>query len=108
MVVLCKNDLTNAAVHLSAHAERERTMHTSNANITFAFAVLALMSAADGQPVPDPIENHLTAGKNAAGGRDNTPDFYGLVTALCVAPLNSASARRSSAQEEPQSCKHLP
>jgi metallo-beta-lactamase class B len=38
---------------------------------------------------PDSIEGHLAAGKNAAGGRDNTPDFYGLVTALCVAPLNA-------------------
>ena len=36
--------------------------------------------------VPDTIEGHLATGKNAAGGRDNTPDFYGLVTALCVAP----------------------
>src|ERR1700758_4062122 len=38
---------------------------------------------------PDTVEGHLAAGKNAAGGRDNTPDFYGLVTAICVAPLNA-------------------
>lgn len=55
-------------------------------------AALAFMSAAEGQtarPAPDTIEAHLAAGKNAAGGRDNSPDFYGLVTALCVAPLNA-------------------
>jgi metallo-beta-lactamase class B len=55
-------------------------------------AALALMSTAHAQisrPAPDLIEGHLAAGKNAAGGRDNTPDFYGLVTALCVAPLNA-------------------
>jgi metallo-beta-lactamase class B len=57
-----------------------------------ALAVLALVSAATAQtarPVLDSIEGHLAAGKNAAGGRDNTPDFYGLVTAICVAPLNA-------------------
>jgi metallo-beta-lactamase class B len=64
-------------------------MRTSNWKITHAFAVFALVSAADAQPAPDSIESHLAAGKNAAGGRNNTPDFYGLVTALCVAPLNS-------------------
>lgn len=56
-----------------------------------SLAGLALMSAAGAQtalPTPDSIEGHLAAGKNAAGGRDNTPDFYGLVTAICVAPLN--------------------
>ncbi|HEY7337159.1 MAG TPA: MBL fold metallo-hydrolase [Bryobacteraceae bacterium] len=58
--------------------------------IALAFGVLALVSAADAQPAPDSIEAHVSAGKNAAGGRDNTPDFYGLVTALCVAPLNGA------------------
>jgi len=34
------------------------------------------------KPANDSPEIHLAAGKNAAGGRDNTPDFYGLVTAL--------------------------
>ena len=60
--------------------------------LTALLASLALMSAAraqTGRPAPDSIEGHLAAGKNAAGGRDNTPDFYGLVTALCVAPLNA-------------------
>ena len=50
------------------------------------------MCVADAQTAPPPpasIEGHLAAGKNAAGGRDDTPDFYGLVTALCVAPLNA-------------------
>jgi metallo-beta-lactamase class B len=64
-------------------------MSISKCNITFAFVALSLASAAAAQPVPDSIEGHLAAGKNAAGGRDNTPDFYGLVTALCVAPLNA-------------------
>ena len=67
-------------------------MRISKWNITCALAVLAFMSAADAQtarPAPDSIEGHLAAGKNAAGGRDDTPDFYGLVTALCVAPLNA-------------------
>jgi metallo-beta-lactamase class B len=64
-------------------------MRTSNWKIARAVAVFALVSAADAQPVPDSIESHLAAGKNAAGGRNNTPDFYGLVTALCVAPLNA-------------------
>src|SRR5213594_3989753 len=59
-------------------------------SITCAIAILAFTSAADAQTAPDSIETHLAAGKNAAGGRDDTPDFYGLVTALCVAPLNAA------------------
>ena len=66
-------------------------MRTSKWNITGALAILAFISAADAQTVrtaPDSIEAHLAAGKNAAGGRDDTPDFYGLVTAICVAPLN--------------------
>src|ERR1700693_1165672 len=68
-------------------------MRISKSNTTWALAVLACMSAADAQtarPAPDSIEGHLAAGKNAAGGRDDTPDFYGLVTAICVAPLNGA------------------
>src|SRR5437899_4968455 len=68
-------------------------MWTPKWNITSALAVFALMSAANAQippPAPDSIEAHLAAGKNAAGGRDDTPDFYGLVTAICVAPLNGA------------------
>src|SRR5438552_18497799 len=67
-------------------------MRTSKWNITCALAVLTCLSPADAQtarPAPDSIEGHLAAGKNAAGGRDNTPDFYGLVTAICVAPLNA-------------------
>jgi metallo-beta-lactamase class B len=68
-------------------------MGISKRNITCAWAALVLASPAGAQPVPnsidDSIEAHLAAGKNAAGGRDNTPDFYGLVTALCIAPLNA-------------------
>ena len=66
-------------------------MRTSRCKITGALCILALIGIADAQtvrPAPDSIEAHLAAGKNAAGGRDDTPDFYGLVTALCVAPLN--------------------
>jgi metallo-beta-lactamase class B len=54
-------------------------------------AMLGFVSTADAQsraPAGDSIEAHIAAGKNAAGGRDDTPDFYGLVTAICVAPLN--------------------
>src|SRR5437660_10793696 len=67
-------------------------MRTSKWNITCALAVLTCLSPAYAQtvqPAPDSIEGHLAAGKNAAGGRDDTPDFYGLVTAICVAPLNA-------------------
>ena len=67
-------------------------MRISKWKITCALAVLAFMSAADAQtarPAPDSIEGHLAAGKSAAGGRDDAPDFYGLVTAICVAPLNA-------------------
>ena len=67
-------------------------MPASWGTIGGAAAVFVLASAAGAQsarPAPDTIEAHLAAGKNAAGGRDNSPDFYGLVTALCVAPLNA-------------------
>ena len=55
-------------------------------------AILGFVSAADAQNpalAGDSIEGHIVAGKNSAGGRDDTPDFYGLVTAICVAPLNA-------------------
>jgi metallo-beta-lactamase class B len=64
-------------------------MRTSKWSITCVLAAFSFMCAADAQPAPDSIEGHVAAGKNAAGGRDDTPDFYGLVTALCVAPLNA-------------------
>jgi len=57
-----------------------------------ALAMLAFLSVASAQnvrPAADSIERHIAAAKNAAGGRDDTPDFYGLVTAICVAPLNA-------------------
>jgi metallo-beta-lactamase class B len=71
----------------------------SNAAI---LAVLAMMAgAAHAQsPAPDSIEAHLAAGKAAAGGRDNTPDFYGLVTALCVAPQRGAPSPDAPAPVE--------
>src|SRR5262249_39481386 len=56
-------------------------------------AILGFVVAADAQSpasAGDSIEGHITAAKNSAGGRDDTPDFYGLVTAICVAPLNGA------------------
>jgi metallo-beta-lactamase class B len=87
-------------------------MGTPNRNVIRAFAVFALVSGAEAQPAVDSIESHLAAGKNAAGGRDNTPDFYGLVTALCVAPLNApprpdapaprVNPRRASTYLEPK------
>src|SRR6202171_52290 len=77
-----------------------------------ALTVLAFISAADAQPAPDSIEGHLAAGKNAAGGRDNTADFYGLVTAICVAPQSAPvrppaprprkTPNRASAYREPK------
>jgi metallo-beta-lactamase class B len=69
-------------------------------SIIWALANLAFMSVADAQslgPAADSIEGHLAAGKNAAGGRDDTPDFYGLVTALCVVPLNAPGRPDASA-----------
>jgi len=66
-----------------------------------AFAALTCAAnAQSGPPTPDTIEAHLAAGKNAAGGRDNTPDFYGLVTAICVAPLHGAPAPDAPAPVE--------
>jgi hypothetical protein len=75
--------------------------------MTGALAVWAFTSTADAQTArtaPDPIESHRAAGKNAAGGRDNTPDFYGLVTAICVAPLN---APRAAKQDSLRVLRHL-
>jgi metallo-beta-lactamase class B len=66
-------------------------------------ALVALPNLAHAQSpatVPDTIEAHLAAGKNAAGGRDNTPDFYGLVTAICVAPQHGAPALDAPAPRE--------
>jgi metallo-beta-lactamase class B len=71
-----------------------------------AICLLALVTLADSThaqssaSVPDTIEGHLAAGKNAAGGRDNTPDFYGLVTAICVAPQRGAPAPDAPAPRE--------
>jgi metallo-beta-lactamase class B len=66
-----------------------------------AVAALACPASAESQkPVPDTIEGHLAAGKNLAGGRDNTPDFYGLVTAICVAPQRGAPAPDAPAPRE--------
>jgi metallo-beta-lactamase class B len=67
----------------------------------FAVAALACPASAESQkPVPDTIEGHLAAGKNLAGGRDNTPDFYGLVSAICVAPQRGAPASDAPAPHE--------
>jgi metallo-beta-lactamase class B len=66
-------------------------------------AVVTLLDSAHAQSpqaVPDTIEGHLAAGKNAAGGRDNTPDFYGLVTAICVAPQHGAPSPDAPAPRE--------
>jgi len=69
-------------------------MRTVKWTLAFALAMVSFTSGAAAQtasPAPDSIDGHLAAGKNAAGGRDNTPNFYGLVTALFVAPLNAPS-----------------
>jgi metallo-beta-lactamase class B len=66
-------------------------------------ALVTLLDSADAQSpasMPDTIEGHLAAGKNAAGGRDNTPDFYGLVTAICVAPQRGAPPLDAPAPRE--------
>jgi metallo-beta-lactamase class B len=66
-------------------------------------ALVTMLNAAHAQSpatVPDTIEGHLAAGKNAAGGRDNTPDFYGLVTAICVAPQHGAPSPDAPAPRE--------
>src|SRR6201982_328277 len=66
-------------------------------------ALVTLVHSADAQSpssVPDTIEGNLAAGKNAAGGRDNTPDFYGLVTAICVAPQRGAPPLHAPAPRE--------
>jgi len=79
-------------------------------NTVCLLALVTLVHSADAQSppsVPDTIEgrsieSHLAAGKNAAGGRDNTPDFYGLVTAICVAPQRGAPSLDAPApREEP-------
>jgi metallo-beta-lactamase class B len=74
-------------------------------NAICLLALVTLAHAAEAQSpesVPDTIEGHLAAGKNAAGGRDNTPDFYGLVTAICVAPQRGAPSPDAPApREEP-------
>ena len=70
---------------------------------TYLLALVTLAASAHAQSpetVPDTIEGHLAAGKNAAGGRDNTPDFYGLVTAICVAPQRGAPALDAPAPRE--------
>ena len=70
-------------------------------NAVRLLAVVTWLDSANAQsPVPDTIEGHLAAGKLAAGGRDNTPDFYGLVTALCVAPQHGAPAPDAPAPRE--------
>jgi metallo-beta-lactamase class B len=66
-------------------------------------ALVSLPNSAHAQSpatVPDTIEGHLAAGKNAAGGRDSTPDFYGLVTAICVAPQHGAPSPDAPAPRE--------
>jgi metallo-beta-lactamase class B len=70
-------------------------------------ALVTLLNPANAQSpesvqgtLQDTIESHLAAGKNLAGGRDNTPDFYGLVTAICVAPQRGAPGPDAPAPRE--------
>jgi metallo-beta-lactamase class B len=82
-----------ARLAVNQEAKRESAMSSSIVRATCLLALVTLLGAASAQSppsVPDTIEGHLAAGKSAAGGRDNTPDFYGLVTALCVAPQHGA------------------
>jgi metallo-beta-lactamase class B len=78
-------------------------MPSSMCKAVCLFAFVTLLAPAHAQSpeaVPDTIEGHLAAGKNAAGGRDNTPDFYGLVTAICVAPQHGAPSPDAPAPRE--------
>jgi metallo-beta-lactamase class B len=67
--------------------------------LTFALALAATPARAQ-TVMPDTVEAHLAAGKRAVGGRDGTPDFYGLVTALCVAPQRGAPRPDAPAPRE--------
>ena len=62
-------------------------------HVTFALAVMAVIgvASADAQPAPNAIDAHLAAAKRAGGF-----EFRGLLGALCVAPRNSADARRDA------------
>jgi metallo-beta-lactamase class B len=78
-------------------------MPFSMRNAVCLIGLVALTGAASAQstsPAPDTIEAHLAAGKSAVGGRDGSPDFYGLVTALCVAPQRGAPAPDAPAPRE--------
>jgi metallo-beta-lactamase class B len=85
-------------------------MPFSMRNAACLMAFVALTSAANAQstsPASDTIEAHLAAGKSAVGGRDGSPDFYGLVTALCVAPQRGAPAPDAPApREDPNRKSH--
>jgi metallo-beta-lactamase class B len=79
-------------------------------NVICVLGFAALVGAAHAQssaPLPDTIEAHLAAGKSAVGGRDGTPDFYGLVAAICVAPQRGAPSPDAPApREEPNRREH--
>jgi metallo-beta-lactamase class B len=78
-------------------------MQSSMCKAVCLLALVTLLNPANAQSpesVPDTIEGHLAAAKNAAGGRDNTPDFYGLVTAICVAPQRGAPPPDAPAPRE--------
>jgi metallo-beta-lactamase class B len=83
-------------------------MQRSMRKAVYLLVLMTLAGAAHAQSaasVPDTvesrsIESHLAAGKSAAGGRDNTPDFYGLVTAICVAPQRGAPSPDAPAPRE--------
>ena len=96
--------------------EMGSVMHLPMRKAVYLLAVATLFGSAHAQspgPVTDTteghlIEGHLAAGKNAAGGRDNTPDFYGLVTAICVAPQHGAPAPDAPAPREDPNRKATP
>jgi len=78
-------------------------MKATTLSMGFALALTLSINVVHTQgALPDTVEAHLAAGKRAVGGRDGTPDFYGLVTAICVAPQRGAPRPDAPApREEP-------
>src|ERR1700761_3239046 len=70
-------------------------------HLALALGLALSLHAAFAQGIaPDTVEAHLAAGKRVVGGRDGTPEFYGLVTAICVAPQRGAPAPDAPAPRE--------
>src|SRR5579871_7031322 len=96
--------ISNSTRECSGRMRMKRLSSTLIGSACSAF-IAAVVSAypawtQTARPSPDTVEAHIAAGKNAAGGRDDTPDFYGLVTAICVAPLSGAARPDAPAPRE--------